>query len=60
MSARSAPGETIRHAGASVLRQALLDSRQDTLATFAVFEAALADRGLAVPCEDVYKRQTLR
>lgn len=49
MSARSAPGETIRHAGASVLRQALLDSRQDTLATFAVFEAALADRGLAVP-----------
>ncbi|HRD97201.1 MAG TPA: hypothetical protein PLA97_12475, partial [Rubrivivax sp.] len=49
MSARSAPGETIRHAGASVLRQALLDSRQDTLATFTVFEAALADRGLAVP-----------
>jgi iron(II)-dependent oxidoreductase len=49
MSARSAPGETIRHAGASALRQALLDSRQDTLATFAVFEAALADRGMAVP-----------
>ena len=76
MSARSAPGETIRHAGASVLRQALLDSRQDTLATFAVFEAALADRGLAVPCDpalnpplwepvsythlDVYKRQDQR
>jgi iron(II)-dependent oxidoreductase len=34
---------------AATLRQALLDSRRDTLATFAVYEAALADRGMAVP-----------
>lgn len=49
MSSPSAPGETIRHAGPATLRQALLDSRRDTLATFAVYEAALAERGMAVP-----------
>jgi len=49
MSCPSAPGETIRHAGAAALRQALQDSRRDTLATFAVYESALAERGMAVP-----------
>ncbi len=52
MSRPSPIGETIRHAGAAALRQALLDSRQDTLATFAVYEAALADRGMAVPYDE--------
>jgi ergothioneine biosynthesis protein EgtB len=38
-----------RHAGPSQLGQALQHSRQDTLATFAHFEAALPASGCAVP-----------
>jgi gamma-glutamyl hercynylcysteine S-oxide synthase len=43
-------GLNIRHAGREPLAQALLDSRRDTLATFAVFEAALASQQMRVPC----------
>ena len=42
-------GETMRSADATWLAQALQASRSDTLATFAVFEAALGEQGLAVP-----------
>ena len=42
-------GETMRSAGATWLAQALQASRSDTLATFAVYEAALGGQGLAVP-----------
>ncbi len=39
----------LRHGGADGLTQALRDSRRDTLATFALYEAALAASDLAVP-----------
>jgi gamma-glutamyl hercynylcysteine S-oxide synthase len=42
-------GITIRHAGRDALAAALLDSRRDTLATFAVFEQALQGTGLRIP-----------
>jgi len=42
-------GTSIRQAGVAALAQALADSRRDTLATFAHYEAALAGTGLAVP-----------
>ncbi len=42
-------GDTMRRAGAAWLAQALRDSRGDTLATFALYEAALGGQGLAVP-----------
>jgi ergothioneine biosynthesis protein EgtB len=44
-----AVGEAIRHADAATLGDALRESRRDTLATFALVEAALSGRGLAVP-----------
>lgn len=42
-------GNTMRAADAAWLAQALQDSRRDTLATFAVYEAALRDHRMAVP-----------
>jgi hypothetical protein len=43
-------GISIRTAGRDALAEALVASRRDTLATFAVFEAALAAQQLRVPC----------
>jgi len=49
MNPHALDGIAIRQAGADALARALADSRRDTLATFAVVEAALAGSGLAVP-----------
>jgi ergothioneine biosynthesis protein EgtB len=49
MKPQASPGEAIRQAGPAALARALTDSRSDTLATFALYEAALAERGMAVP-----------
>ncbi len=49
MSGKPNQGQSIRQAGTAALRQALQDSRRDTLATFSAYEAALDPRGLSVP-----------
>ncbi len=49
MSARDGTAQQIRQAGKAALARALQDSRRDTLAAHAAFEAAIAG-GLVVPC----------
>ena len=49
MNGRASPGTALRQAGAEALSRALQECRRDTLATFAVYETALAAQGLAVP-----------
>ena len=43
------PGTPLREAGRDVLSLALIDARNHTLRLFALLEAALGERGLAVP-----------
>ncbi|MBS0445200.1 MAG: SUMF1/EgtB/PvdO family nonheme iron enzyme [Proteobacteria bacterium] len=43
------PAHDARHADRHALRDALVDARRRTLATFAAYEAGLAQSGLAVP-----------
>ena len=49
MNQHTQAGTATRRSGKDALAQALRDSRKDTLATFAVYEAALERTGLAVP-----------
>ena len=49
MSASTGQGQALREAGAETLAQALQASRQDTLATFDLYEAALSGSDFVVP-----------
>ena len=51
LSPGQSPGLSIRHANAAQLALALTASRRDTLATFALVQAGLAEQGLQVPAE---------